>query len=122
MSRFRFFVFLFVLFSTSMWARPLYLEDLPPKLKKCLVCHTTRSGPELNAFGRDYENAGLEIPLDVDSDHDGFTNAQELEAGTSPGNPHEYPGHRRFPWGWVMGLGAGLLTIWIALKKRRSSS
>lgn len=101
-------------------ARPVYLEDLPPKLKKCLVCHTSRSGSYLNAFGRDYEDAGFEIPLNLDSDHDGFTNAEELRAGTSPGDPHEYPGHNRFPWGWVVALLFISLGILITWKKRKA--
>lgn len=99
-------------------ARPVYLEDLPPKLKKCTVCHTSRSGPHLNSFGRDYKSAGLKVPLKLDSDHDGFTNGQELKVGTSPGDPKEFPGHKPFPWKWtlifvliVIGVFAGLKRI-----------
>ncbi len=76
-------------------ARPTYVKDLPQSLKNyCIVCHTASSGGPLNVFGEDYSRLGLNInaTANLDSDGDGFTNEEELSAGTFPGDSNSYPG------------------------------
>ena len=34
----------------------------------------------------------LNVTADLDSDGDGYTNIEELNAGTYPGDPNDYPG------------------------------
>ncbi len=103
------------LFPAVVWSRPGYLRVLPPEVQRCQVCHFTRSGMEgPNAFGKDWKAYGsLQAILDLDSDGDGFTNGEELQAGTLPGDPRDYPGApRRGPVWW---FGGGLLLAMIGL-------
>ncbi len=104
-------------------ARPGYLRVLPPQAQKCQVCHPTRSGMGgLNPFGKAFEETrSLALILDRDSDGDGFTNREELEAGTNPGHPRSYPGARPPVPLWLV-IGGGVLGaggLWIVF--RRSS-
>jgi hypothetical protein len=65
----------------------------------CKICHT--SGADLNPYGAALADAGgtggsiaPEVFVAVeglDSDGDGFTNIQEINAGTFPGNPNSHP-------------------------------
>ncbi len=95
MARLLLFIALFAL-SRPAWARPQYAIPLPgPFKERCDTCHMNlQGGGPLNDFGRDFENAGRDLAaiLDMDSDGDGFTNREELRAGTMPGDPNSRPG------------------------------
>jgi len=64
-------------------------------LNTCDLCHTA-SVPNLNPFGAAYKangrnDAALTSIEGLDSDGDGFTNIQEINALTFPGNPASVP-------------------------------
>ncbi len=64
-------------------------------LQTCDLCHTA-SVPNLNPFGAAYKangrnNAAFGSIENLDSDGDGFTNIQEINALTFPGNPASFP-------------------------------
>jgi hypothetical protein len=51
----------------------------------------------INAYGADYKTAGRNAAavssIDImDSDGDGYTNSEEIDAGTFPGNKNDHPG------------------------------
>ena len=90
--------------------RPNRLPSLPdlgePGMNgvRCNTCHTSGGGTPRNPFGLDWEAAypraedfGLGIAeafaavADLDSDGDGFTNAEELAVGKHPGNAASSP-------------------------------
>lgn len=57
----------------------------------------------MNAYGKAYKNAGRNAAAvstidGLDSDGDGYTNKQEIEAGTFPGNPDDHPGLTEAPF------------------------
>jgi hypothetical protein len=68
--------------------------DAKAKLGKCATCHTKgmpkKDDAELNAYGKDLKESGK--PADFakveakDSDGDGVKNADEIKAGTNPGD------------------------------------
>jgi len=78
-------------------AKPFRLGKLPDTGKNfgCGTCHVNPRGRgPLNAFGSDYQK--IAIPAGdsyisevkgLDSDGDGFTNDQEFDAKTNPGDP-----------------------------------
>jgi hypothetical protein len=111
-------------------ARPTYAKDLPASLKNyCNVCHTAPSGGPLNAFGEDYWRFGLNInaTANLDSDGDGFTNAEELAAGTFPGNQNSYPGSSSTSMPVleiivlvVASLSVVLLVFWVYRRRKKS--
>lgn len=64
------------------------------RIDACAFCHT--SAPSLNAFGLAYRSNGrntaaLTAIQNLDSDGDGFTNLQEINALTFPGNASDKP-------------------------------
>jgi hypothetical protein len=72
------------------------------KAMPCLVCHdkmpATRTG--LNPYGVDIGKAAAGKAIDakvlaavekIDSDKDGFSNIDEIKAGTRPGDPNSKP-------------------------------
>ncbi|MHA2620429.1 MAG: heme lyase CcmF/NrfE family subunit [bacterium JZ-2024 1] len=77
-------------------ARPQYAEQLPPRLREnCGVCHLNpMGGGGLNAYGNAFQSSGNSVSAigDQDSDGDGAPNAQELSAGSLPGDPSSVPG------------------------------
>jgi hypothetical protein len=92
---------------------------------RCNTCHTAGGGTVRNPFGKDWEatypgaedfglTAGVAFgPLALkDSDGDGFSNQEELAAGTHPGNGTSRP--LRF----TRDLGAGLNTLSVPLSPR----
>jgi hypothetical protein len=87
----------------AIYGIPLYMQDLPQAFKgECTTCHTSASGMGgLNRFGADFSNSGhsLDQIRNLDSDGDGYTNAQEFSEGTFPGDPRSYPGSNPFPIG-----------------------
>jgi len=91
------FVLLGVVFSPLIMTSAVteYSDDIPSSYGNvCLVCHASASGGgDLNGFGSDYSENGNDIETinDLDSDGDGHTNEEELEAGTFPGDPDSSP-------------------------------
>ncbi len=71
-----------------------YVNDVPQLSKSnCIVCHTEHSGGMINDFGKDFmtHDHSIEAIASIDSDGDGFTNQEEFEAGTLPGDPDDHP-------------------------------
>ncbi|MFQ6052965.1 MAG: thrombospondin type 3 repeat-containing protein [Candidatus Bathyarchaeia archaeon] len=100
-------------------AIPEYSRDLPSELKNfCNVCHERASGGPLNAFGTDYGKSGRNMGAisALDSDGDGYTNGDELAAGSFPGDPDSYPAAPRKTFNMVMVLASiGSLVLAAAL-------
>ena len=91
--------------SLSAWATPDILKQFKAIYNKpnitCAECHT--KPPQRNAFGKDVE-AALDKTSDgmltkevmqtiekLDSDKDGYSNIDEINAGTLPGDPNSKP-------------------------------
>ena len=62
------------------------------KLDSCILCHGA-SGPPNNPYGADYAANGHDFASieQLDSDGDGYTNLDEITAGTFPGDPNDFP-------------------------------
>jgi hypothetical protein len=65
------------------------------RIDTCALCHTA-SVPPLNLFGAAYKAAGRSMAAalaiqNVDTDGDGFTNLQEINAFTFPADPNDHP-------------------------------
>jgi hypothetical protein len=62
-------------------------------LDSCKTCHTSSGGGALDPYGRAYSGNGRNFASieTLDSDSDGFTNIEEINALTFPGNPNDYP-------------------------------
>jgi len=71
------------------------------RLDSCLTCHTTQSGgaENLNPYGKDFAAANHDFGAiePKDSDGDGFSNIDEIKAGTFPGDPNENPDKKPEP-------------------------
>ncbi len=57
----------------------------------CTLCHSQGNFKDLNKYGRAYLDAGRSIEAvkaidELDSDADGVINADEINAGTNPGD------------------------------------
>jgi hypothetical protein len=87
------------LLQPMVYALPSFVSKVPNgNVNSCATCHT--SAPSLNPFGADFLSAGTvwtAALAALDSDHDGFTNGQELGdpkgTGTAiPGAPVSSPG------------------------------
>jgi len=93
----------FALISTFVIARPFRPALLPDKGANfgCATCHIDpNGGGPRNPFGQDWERIAIpagdkytDTLAKLDSDGDGFTNAQEFAANpvTHPGNPKSHP-------------------------------
>lgn len=62
-------------------------------LDSCALCHTGSHGDLINSYGRAYSGSRTKIEAieDIDSDNDGVTNIEEIEALTFPGNSDDFP-------------------------------
>jgi hypothetical protein len=90
-----------ILGSPVVTARPAYLEaynqqyDIEDtKLDACLNCHISpNGGGARNPYGMAYEGNDKDFASieSLDSDGDGFTNLEEINALTFPGDPADYP-------------------------------
>ena len=82
----------------SAYGRPLRLGKVPGRYG-CGTCHiATRGGGPRTPFGSDWERIAIKAGdkmtdelKTLDSDGDGFTNAEEFEAGTHPGRVSSKP-------------------------------
>ena len=65
------------------------------KLDSCLTCHTQQAGGKdaMNPYGTDFGAANHDYGAieGKDSDGDGFSNLDEIKAGTFPGNKDDNP-------------------------------
>jgi len=96
--------FLLVLATTAgifsiAYARPDFLEEFNDKygvretpLDSCITCHS--SMPNLNPYGDDFQDNGFSFDAieQMDSDDDGFSNIDEINAGTFLGDPADVSG------------------------------
>lgn len=61
-------------------------------LSTCSLCHPGGDTSQFNPYGLDYANAGSFAAIEsLDSDGDGFTNIDEIRAGTFPGDATSHP-------------------------------
>ena len=107
-------------------AIPEYARELPEALKSfCQVCHVRASGGPMNSYGEDFVSYGGSVGAigELDSDDDGFSNEEELAAGSIPGDPDSTPTSKKsgITLIYVM-AGAGLLLIVAGLALRRRSA
>ena len=80
------------------------------KLNSCTTCHT--GGSKLNSYGDCLAGNGaasnltnaLQACEDVDSDGDGISNLQEIQAGTWPGDPGDFSPVAEQTWGAIKSL------------------
>jgi uncharacterized membrane protein len=83
----------------SVQARPSYQPQIKP-LEGCGACHENQGGAgPMNVFGQDWVNNGKDYKkiTDIDSDNDGFTNAEEIATKSFPGDATSTP-KRSLPW------------------------
>lgn len=81
----------------------------------------------------DYVSGAEESGEDVDSDGDGFTDAEEIEAGTNPNDPDDFPGsdeeekdegvegetdESTFEYRWLILIAAVIAFLWFLLRRR----
>jgi hypothetical protein len=107
-------------------AIPEYSKELPEALKNfCQVCHVRASGGSMNSYGEDFVTYSNSVGAigELDSDDDGFSNQDELAAGSLPGDPNSTPTSKKTGSNliYVMG-GASLLLITAGLMLRRRSA
>ncbi|MCL5104092.1 MAG: hypothetical protein M1133_08255 [Armatimonadetes bacterium] len=108
------FVFVGLLFTAIAWARPMHMKVFTDTYNisgmsmlgkaSCAICHPSKtSTATLNPYGKDLlaamklkraktlTKAILLSKEKADSDRDGFSNVQEIKAGTLPGDPNSHP-------------------------------
>jgi hypothetical protein len=89
-------------------SRPEYLSQFNDKYKttgsrldSCTTCHASSSPSKenLNPYGNDFGAANHDFGAieGKDSDGDGFSNIDEIKAGTFPGDPNENPNKKAEP-------------------------
>jgi len=70
-----------------------YSFALGTRIDKCILCHTAPTGGARNPYGRNYWENGLNFTIieQDDPDGDGFTNIDEIDARTFPGEAIDFP-------------------------------
>ncbi len=108
------------------WAIPEYSRELPEALKSfCQVCHVRASGGPMNSYGDDFVSYGRSVGAigELDSDDDGFSNEDELAAGSLPGDPKSTPTSKKRGIDPILLMGgASLLLIAAGLVLRRRNA
>lgn len=107
-------------------AIPEYSRELPEALKNfCQVCHVRASGGPMNGYGDDFASYGWSVDAigELDSDDDGFSNEEELAAGSLPGDSNSTPTSKKRGIDPILLVGgASLLLIAAGLALRRRST
>ncbi|WMW22971.1 PGF-CTERM sorting domain-containing protein [Methanolobus mangrovi] len=67
-----------------------YYDTGDTRLDSCVICHTGPNGGSLNSYGRASGGNFVSIE-DRDSDGDGFSNIDEINALTFPGDANDFP-------------------------------
>lgn len=88
----------FGFFSSPAHALPKYLRAFKTKypaaqkIVTCTLCHNT-ADMSRNAYGLDFKlkEFNFEAIEPLDSDQDGFSNAEEILSDHAPGNPADFP-------------------------------
>lgn len=91
-----------VAWSSPAESQPEYLSEFNShydtrgsRLDTCQTCHTGASGNKnnVNPYGTDWAGAGYDFAAveGADSDGDGFSNIDEINAETFPGDPADNP-------------------------------
>jgi len=89
-------------------SKPEYLSEFNSRYKTsgshldtCSTCHASSSPSRenLNPYGADFSAANHDFGAieAKDSDGDGFSNVDEIKAGTFPGDPNENPDKKAEP-------------------------
>ncbi len=107
-------------------AIPEYARELPEALKSfCQVCHVRASGGPMNSYGEDFVSFGRSVGAigELDSDDDGFSNEEELAAGSLPGDPDSTPESKKTGVNLIYVMGAASLLLLLAglVLRRRSA-
>ena len=98
----------FGLLAPTAESKPEYLSAFNDRYKTarshldtCSTCHASSSPSRenLNPYGKDFGVANHDFGAieAKDSDGDGFSNIDEIKAGTFPGDPNENPSHKPEP-------------------------
>jgi hypothetical protein len=107
-------------------AIPEYSRELPEALKNfCQVCHIKASGGPMNSYGNDFVSYGMSVgAIDaLDSDEDGFSNEDELAAGSLPGDTQSTPTSKKRGVDPIILMGgASLLLIAAGLMLKRRNA
>ncbi len=98
----------FGLLGSPAQSKPEYLSEFNSRYKtsgsrldNCSTCHASSSPSRenLNPYGADFGAANHDFGAieGKDSDGDGFSNIDEIKAGTFPGDPNENPNKKAEP-------------------------
>jgi len=95
-------IFIFCLYSLPAFSYSPYLDQIINEYQiraRCELCHSSNN---LNIFGNDFkkslENNGNDLLKtlkeleNLDSDTDGYSNLEEIKAGSLPFDPASFPG------------------------------
>ncbi len=88
-------------FAPTVHAESAYLDDFiaaypaanGTRIDQCIICHTVNGSSSRNTYGAAWRSNGHNFAnvANLDSDGDGFTNIQEINALTFPGNANDKP-------------------------------
>jgi hypothetical protein len=91
-----------LLLATQVMARPNYLSSFETtypaaagsRIDACNLCHNSPAGGDArNSYGLSYASSGRNFAVieNTDSDGDGYTNLQEIQSLTFPGDANDHP-------------------------------
>jgi hypothetical protein len=86
-------------------AYPSACATLLSAVSNCTLCHVDGTPPDVNPYGTDLigHSSSITATNNLDSDHDGKTNIQEINDCTLPGDPNSVPNDEQ-TWGQIKSL------------------
>jgi hypothetical protein len=99
-----------VLVTTPSWALPAYARLVKQTYGysvSCVMCHTKEGGSAVTSYGKDFQRNGTSLLAlrrieSKDSDRDGVSNLEELQAKSNPGDSVSIPAN---PGNWLLNSG-----------------